>query len=80
MQGWRLSMEDAHICNTKLDADGSALFAVFDGHGGIEVAKFCEANFERILLNNANYKNKNYGKALQETFVALDEILLTMAG
>jgi len=63
MQGWRLSMEDAHINNTKFDNDG-ALFAVFDGHGGIEVAKFCEANFERILLNNANYKVKNYGKAL----------------
>lgn len=73
-------MEDAHICNPKLDNEGASLFAVFDGHGGQEVAKFCEANFERVLLNNANYKNKNYAKALQETFVALDEILATTTG
>ena len=33
MQGWRRSMEDAHICNTTLP-NGLTLFAVFDGHGG----------------------------------------------
>ena len=46
MQGWRHSMEDAHITNPCIDQDtGAALFAVFDGHGGIEVAIFCERNF-----------------------------------
>jgi len=54
-------MEDAHICNPEFDkSNGAALFAIFDGHGGIEVAKFCERNFEVCLLNNANYLNKNY--------------------
>ena len=34
MQGWRRSMEDAHI--TDLDiGDGNSVFAVFDGHGGM---------------------------------------------
>ena len=33
MQGWRKSMEDAHIANTSLE-DGCSLFGVFDGHGG----------------------------------------------
>jgi serine/threonine protein phosphatase PrpC len=33
-QGWRLSMEDA-LSHVVL-ADGSALFGVFDGHGGGE--------------------------------------------
>jgi protein phosphatase 1G len=43
MQGWRHSMEDAHICNPIMDKEtGAALFAVFDGHGGREVAIFCE--------------------------------------
>jgi serine/threonine protein phosphatase PrpC len=33
MQGWRKSMEDAHICEINL-GDGNAFFGVFDGHGG----------------------------------------------
>lgn len=41
MQGWRLNMEDAHIVEPNFD-DGIGLFAVFDGHGGLEAAKFCE--------------------------------------
>ena len=39
MQGWRTSMEDAHIANVDLPG-GLMLFGVFDGHGGSEVAKF----------------------------------------
>jgi len=37
MRGWRLNMEDAHICNPSFDQN-SGLFGVFDGHGGCEVA------------------------------------------
>jgi serine/threonine protein phosphatase PrpC len=32
-------MEDSHIAEGNLP-DGSSLFAVFDGHGGAEVAKY----------------------------------------
>lgn len=39
MQGWRGSMEDSYI--GELDVgDGNAVFGVFDGHGGKEVALF----------------------------------------
>jgi serine/threonine protein phosphatase PrpC len=60
MQGWRLNMvsndylintcvkEDAHIVNPTLD-EGIGLFAIFDGHGGLECAKFCEKFFESKL-------------------------------
>ena len=35
MQGWRKTMEDAHITEVEYAGDPkSALFAVFDGHGG----------------------------------------------
>lgn len=33
MQGWRRSMEDAHISSMDI-GDGVAIFGVFDGHGG----------------------------------------------
>ena len=33
MQGWRTTMEDAHIANKHLEND-IAIFGVFDGHGG----------------------------------------------
>lgn len=55
MQGWRLSMEDAHICNDNINGEGMGLFAVFDGHGGAEVAKFCERHFTQTLLRNQNF-------------------------
>lgn len=43
MQGWRKNNEDGHV--TAVDFEpGHSLFAVFDGHGGVEVAKFCEAH------------------------------------
>jgi hypothetical protein len=38
MQGWRRSMEDAHIAQHALP-DGLSMFAVFDGHGGTEVRR-----------------------------------------
>ena len=35
LQGWRKSMEDAHVATTDLgNTKGAAMFGVFDGHGG----------------------------------------------
>lgn len=42
-------MEDAHLASTDLN-DKYSLFGVFDGHGGHEVAKFCERHFPDVLL------------------------------
>lgn len=39
MQGWRKTQEDSHIAELKLP-NGEAIFGVFDGHGGKDVALF----------------------------------------
>lgn len=74
MQGWRTSMEDAHICKMDIVPDVH-LFAVFDGHGGSEVARFCEKYFVETLLKNTNFKNKKYKEALIETYFEMDVLL-----
>ena len=75
MQGWRMNMEDAHITNLSLPND-NALFAVFDGHGGQEVARFCGKYFVDELVKNENYGTGNYKKALEEAFLRMDAILM----
>ena len=69
-------MEDAHICEPDINGEGIGLFAVFDGHGGIEVAKFCERHFVEQLLKNSNFLQKRYGPALEETFLLMDTLIL----
>lgn len=72
-------MEDAHISQCDLDKD-THLFAVFDGHGGREVAKFAEKHFPIELLANENYKKGNYKTALEETFMKMDVLMRAPAG
>lgn len=71
MQGWRMSMEDAHICHPNI-VPGVHLFAVFDGHGGREVAKYCAMKFAETLKANAHFVEGRYPDALRQTFLAMD--------
>lgn len=74
MQGWRINMEDSHITEPDF-GQGCSLFAVFDGHGGREVAKFCGKYFGPELKKNPKYANKsNVRDALEETFFKMDEM------
>ena len=50
MQGKRSSQEDAHILRVQAD-NKFAVFAVFDGHGGSEVSKWLETNFNDKLIS-----------------------------
>ena len=69
-------MEDSHICNTSLGG-GNSLFGVFDGHGGQEVAFYVKKHYSKILTSLQSYKTKNYKKALEESFLKIDEQMLT---
>jgi hypothetical protein len=76
MQGWRRTMEDAHICAAKLhDRDDMSLFGVFDGHGGAEVAQFCAKYLTRELLNSEHFKSGDFDKALKDVFHQMDRLL-----
>ena len=79
MQGWRKSNEDAHIHSLDL-GDGNSLFAVFDGHGGEQVAYFCERYMAQLLMQSEDYQKGDYGKALEDTFVELDYLLINEEG
>lgn len=134
MQGWRKSMEDAHIARTDVplpgfckdggggdvageefaaaaeggdannDDDGATktnftatassshakVFAVFDGHGGAEVARFCQIHLVPVLTSQSHWNpeeketavganNENaapaIGRALIESFHAIDRLI-----
>ena len=70
VQGWRKTMEDAHISNTDV-----GVFAVFDGHGGKAVAKFAQAKYVNVLTQLKSFKAGNYVQALRESFHKIDELL-----
>lgn len=72
-------MEDSHIIAPNFDQDTS-LFAIFDGHGGEEVAIFCSNHFELELKQNQNYQEKAFIPALEETFEKMDLLLRTPEG
>lgn len=56
---------------------GISIFAVFDGHGGCEVAKYCENHIIKELKANKDYQNRNYEKALTDVFLKIDKMLLS---
>ncbi|GAA6066744.1 protein phosphatase 1G [Tachysurus ichikawai] len=71
MQGWRVSMEDAHNCIPELDEE-TAMFAVYDGHGGEEVALYCSKYLPDIIKQQKAYKDGKLQKALEDAFLAID--------
>lgn len=52
-----------------------AVFGVFDGHGGREVAHYTERHYCDFLRESENYKKGNYEAALKESFLKVDEEL-----
>ncbi|KAK9863223.1 hypothetical protein WJX84_003873, partial [Apatococcus fuscideae] len=76
MQGWRSEMEDAHaVCLNIDESTPTGFFAVFDGHGGKEVARFCALYMARELVTTAAYKEADLDAALKQVFLKMDELL-----
>mmetsp|Transcript_4041 Transcript_4041/g.6736 ORF Transcript_4041/g.6736 Transcript_4041/m.6736 type:complete len:389 (-) Transcript_4041:103-1269(-) len=91
MQGWRETMEDAHLtipslreavqADTGMSVDSGwsnvGLFGVVDGHGGFQVAKFCERHLPQAI---ASRSSTNIGTAMSEAFVEMDQLLKEPSG
>ena len=80
MQGWRKRQEDAHVAAISLgDKKNIDVFGVFDGHGGKEVSQFVSNHFTQELISNKNLE-VDMPQALKETFLKMDEIMITEDG
>ena len=79
MQGWRRTQEDAHLVDLN-NEKGVSIFGVFDGHGGREIATFCEREYIRTLKMQESYIKGDYGKAMTDVCVALDLQLQSLEG
>ena len=89
MQGWRISMEDAHAAVLDLQAEDAgkafqaaspenrlSFFGVYDGHGGDKVALFAGENIHKIIARQEAFKNEDYEQALKDGFLATDRAIL----
>jgi len=88
MQGWRISMEDAHACILDLKADEGddsqtplekrlSFFGVYDGHGGDKVAIYTGQNLHQIVTKQEAFKNGDIEQALKDGFLATDRAILS---
>ncbi|GAA87536.1 hypothetical protein AKAW_05650 [Aspergillus luchuensis IFO 4308] len=89
MQGWRISMEDAHAAVLDLQAKYSdqdekptdpdkrlAFFGVYDGHGGDKVALFAGENVHKIVAKQDSFAKGDIEQALKDGFLATDRAIL----
>ncbi|KUJ15630.1 protein phosphatase-like protein 2C [Mollisia scopiformis] len=90
MQGWRISMEDAHAAVLDLQSaseDGKetkpasgetrlSFFGVYDGHGGDKVAQFAGENIHQIIAKQDAFKKGDIEQALKDGFLATDRAIL----
>jgi len=82
MQGWRVSMEDAHttIANLPHAPSPSSYFAVYDGHGGRIVSRYASRHVHIELLKSPAFASGNIKEALSQSFIATDARMLTEEG
>ncbi|CAO3677847.1 unnamed protein product [Rhizopus microsporus] len=75
MQGWRLTMEDAHCAQLNLNGTGACFFGVYDGHGGSAVAKYTGESLHHRVRESDYFDKKEYAKALTDAYMKLDKEL-----
>ncbi|EPX74577.1 protein phosphatase 2C Ptc3 [Schizosaccharomyces octosporus yFS286] len=80
MQGWRISMEDAHSAKLSLkcpyENQEVDFFAVYDGHGGEKVAKWCGERLPSILEESEEFKKGDFVNGLKASFLKADQMIL----
>jgi len=64
-------MEDAQISDLEFEGN-KALFAVFDGHGGREVAHYAEKYYPNILKKEDGFNKGEYKEAMRRSFLNVD--------
>ncbi|CAN6235533.1 unnamed protein product [Urochloa humidicola] len=75
MQGYRLTMEDAHKAVLNLDArTATSFFGVYDGHGGPAVSMYCAKHLHTELRKNAQFRHRP-ADAIRETFLRMDVMM-----
>lgn len=81
MQGWRMEMEDAHVCETQFKLKDYGFFGVFDGHAGPKVSQYCSQHLLECILDcleqgkDKEVPVKDVKKAIHDGFLRLDEHL-----
>ncbi|CAO3644188.1 unnamed protein product [Mucor hiemalis] len=75
MQGWRITMEDAHTHILEYKDTGAAFFGVFDGHGGANVAKYSSEKLQENVIDSEDFKNGDFKNALRKGFFKIDSDL-----
>ena len=70
------SLQDAHNCILNFDVDTS-FFAVYDGHGGREVAAYCSQHLPDFLKQMDAYKVGDIETALVDAFLQFDATIIT---
>ncbi|KAF9429903.1 Protein phosphatase 2C 2 [Podila epigama] len=76
MQGWRITMEDAHTTLLEVEgAEGTAFFAVYDGHGGPNVAKYSGEGLHKKIIADSAFSRGEYTSAIKNGFLEMDRAL-----
>jgi len=76
MQGWRVSMEDAHTTILRLEGkDGFSFFGVYDGHGGQNVAKYSGEQLHLRIARDEAFSLSDYKVAIKNGFLGIDNDL-----
>ncbi|KAG0211838.1 Protein phosphatase 2C 2 [Mortierella sp. GBA30] len=69
-------MEDAHTTLLELeDSEGTAFFAVYDGHGGPNVAKYSGEGLHKKIVSDKAFAKGDYVAAIKNGFLEMDRAL-----
>lgn len=72
MQGWRLNMEDSHTHILSLPDDpGTSFFAVYDGHGGANVAQYAGKHLHKFITKRPEYVVGDIAEAMKKVGIHL---------